>query len=144
MRGRRTQLNIPDDLKYTRTHEWVKIEGDIATVGITEYAQTELGDIVYVDLPSPGRVVEAGQTLGSIESVKTVSDLYAPVSGEVSEVNGALEGTPELVNSDPYGAGWLVKINVANVPDDLLDAEAYKEAVNGPHPNPLPQGEGVN
>lgn len=119
-------MNLPDDLKYTRTHEWIKIEGDTATVGITEYAQSELGDIVYVDLPSPGRAVQAGQTFGSIESVKTVSDLYAPVSGEIAEVNQDLEGKPELVNTDPYGAGWLVKINVTDVPEGLLDAAAYE------------------
>jgi len=123
-------LNIPDDLKYTRTHEWIKIEGDVATVGITEYAQSELGDIVYVDLPSPGRAVQAGQTFGSIESVKTVSDLYAPVSGEIAEVNQDLEGKPELVNTDPYGAGWLVKISAGDVPADLLDAAAYKESLS--------------
>lgn len=124
-------MNIPDDLKYTRTHEWIRIEGDTATVGITEYAQSELGDIVYVDLPTPGRAVQAGQTFGSIESVKTVSDLYAPVSGEITEVNQDLEGKPELVNTDPYGAGWLVKISAGDVPADLLDAAAYKEILNG-------------
>jgi glycine cleavage system H protein len=124
-------LNVPNDLKYTKTHEWIRIEGDTATVGITEYAQSELGDIVYVDLPEPGRAVQAGQTFGSIESVKTVSDLYAPADGEIVEVNEALQGQPELVNTDPYGQGWLVKISLSTEPDDLLDAAAYEAQIAG-------------
>lgn len=124
-------MNVPNDLKYTKTHEWIRIEGDTATVGITEYAQSELGDIVYVDLPEPGRAVQAGQTFGSIESVKTVSDLYAPADGEIVEVNEALQGQPELVNTDPYGQGWLVKISLSTEPDDLLDAAAYEAQIAG-------------
>ncbi len=124
-------MNVPEDLKYTKTHEWIRIEGDTATIGITEYAQSELGDIVYVDLPEPGRAVHAGQTFGSIESVKTVSDLYAPADGEIVEVNEALQGQPELVNTDPYGRGWLVKISLASEPADLLEAAAYAETIQG-------------
>ncbi|RMG23074.1 MAG: glycine cleavage system protein GcvH [Armatimonadetes bacterium] len=124
-------MNVPEELKYTKTHEWIRIEGETATIGITEYAQSELGDIVYVDLPEPGRAVQAGQTFGSIESVKTVSDLYAPADGEIVEVNEALQGQPELVNTDPYGQGWLVKISLASEPADLLDAAAYAETIQG-------------
>jgi len=119
-------LNIPADLKYTNSHEWVKIEGDTATIGITDYAQSELGDIVYVDLPSPGRMLKAGDGFGTVESVKTVSDLYSPVAGEVLESNGELEGTSELLNQDPYGKGWLVKVRVEGEPEGLLDADGYK------------------
>jgi glycine cleavage system H protein len=118
-------LNVPTDLKYTKSHEWVRLEGDTATVGITDYAQSELGDIVYVDLPSPGRAVAPGDSFGTIESVKTVSDIYSPVKGELLETNPQLEGTSELINQDPYGAGWIVKITLDGEADGLMDAEAY-------------------
>lgn len=119
-------MNVPSDLLYTKSHEWVRVEGDVATVGITDYAQSELGDIVYVDLPSPGRAVNGGDGLGSVESVKTVSDIYAPVAGEVLETNPKLGSQSELVNSDPYGEGWMVKIRLSGPAEGLLDAEAYK------------------
>lgn len=118
-------MNVPSDLKYTKTHEWVRFEGDTATIGITDHAQSELGDIVYLDLPAPGRAVGAGDSLGSVESVKTVSDFYSPVGGEVTEVNETLGAQSELVNSDPYGAGWLVKVKASDVPGDLLGPDAY-------------------
>lgn len=120
---------VPGDLKYTKTHEWVRVEGDVATIGITDYAQSELGDIVYVDLPTPGRVVSVGDSIGAVESVKTVSDAYAPVAGEVVEANGALGARSELINSDPYGKGWLVKIRLADPAqvDSLLAPAAYQE-----------------
>lgn len=119
-------MNVPGDLKYTKSHEWVRIEGDIATIGITDFAQSELGDIVYVDLPTVGRSVRAEESFGSVESVKTVSDLYAPVAGEVVETNPALGAQSEFVNSDPYGQGWMVKIRLADGVEGLLDPEAYK------------------
>jgi glycine cleavage system H protein len=124
-------LNIPSDLKFTRSHEWVRVEGDVATIGITDYAQSELGDIVYVDLPSPGRSLDAGASLGSVESVKTVSDIYAPVAGEVVEVNESLGAQSELVNSDPYGQGWMLKVRMADPSSaaSLLDADKYKESL---------------
>jgi glycine cleavage system H protein len=116
----------PDNFRYTKEHEWVSVDGGIATVGITDHAQQELGDIVYVDLPKPGARIEAGKTFGSVESVKAVSDLYSPVSGEVAEVNQATADAPEILNSDPHGAGWLVKVSVAGgIPEDLMDAAAY-------------------
>jgi len=121
-------VNVPGDLKYTKSHEWVRVDGDIATVGITDHAQSELGDIVFVELPAAGRALSGGDTFGSVESVKTVSDVYSPVSGEVVEVNGALGAQSDLLNSDPYGNGWLVKIKMSKPAelDDLLDPEAYK------------------
>ncbi len=121
----------PADLRYTREHEWVRVEGDTATVGITDHAAHELGDIVFVDLPEPGRVLTQFATLGVVESVKAVSDLFAPVGGEVLETNGSLTGAPELVNSDPYGAGWMLKVRLADAAqlDELLDAAAYDELV---------------
>lgn len=121
----------PADLKYAKTHEWIRLEGDIATVGITDFAQSELGDVVYVDLPSVGRIVAAGDTFGSVESVKTVSDVYAPVGGEVIEVNEALGAQSELINSDPYGKGYMIKIRVADPTqaDTLLDAAGYQAVV---------------
>lgn len=122
-------MNAPPDLKYTKTHEWVRVVGDAATVGITDFAQSELGDIVYVDLPTPGRTVSADEGFGSVESVKTVSDLYAPVGGEVIEVNEALGAQSELVNLDPYGKGWMVKIRVTDLPPTLLDSESYKQTL---------------
>ena len=119
-------MNVPADLRYTKTHEWVKMEGDAATVGLTDYAQSELGDIVYVDLPSPGRILQSGDSFGTVESVKTVSDLYSPVGGEVMEVNTTLEASSELLNQDPYGKGWLMKVRYDNVVPEILDADAYK------------------
>ena len=118
--------NIPADLKYTESHEWVRVEGDVATIGITDHAQSELGDVVYVDLPTVGKSLAIGETFGSVESVKTVSDLYAPVAGEVIEVNGELASASELVNSDPYGQGFMIKIRLSgDVPGTLLDAAGY-------------------
>ncbi|HGY57005.1 MAG TPA: glycine cleavage system protein GcvH [Caldithrix abyssi] len=124
-------MNIPAELKYTKDHEWVKIDGDVATVGITDYAQGELGDVVFVELPAEGDTVEQGGTFGTIEAVKAVADLFSPVSGEVTEVNGALEDAPETVNKDPYGDGWMVKIKISDASqlDELLDAAAYQELV---------------
>lgn len=126
-------MNVPSHLKYTKDHEWIRQEGDIAYVGITDYAQEQLGDIVFVDIPSVGETLEAGEAFGTIEVVKTVSDIFLPVGGEVLEQNDALADQPELVNQDPYGEGWLVKIAPAADADfdSLLDAEAYKALVNG-------------
>jgi glycine cleavage system H protein len=118
------------DRRYTKTHEWLTVEGKTATVGITDFAQSQLGDVVFVELPSPGRKLEAGEAFGVIESVKAASDLYAPLAGRVAEVNEKLAATPELVNSDPYGDGWLMKIEVSGeLPADLLDGDAYKALV---------------
>ena len=121
-------MNIPTDLKYTNEHEWVRVDGDVAYVGITDYAQEQLGDIVFVDIPTVGENLNAGDTIGTIEVVKTISDIFCPIAGEVLEVNEALEDNPALVNQDPYGEGWLVKMNPAADADfaALLDAEAYK------------------
>lgn len=116
--------NVPGDLRYTRSHEWVRTEDDTATVGITDHAQEELGDVVFVELPEPGAELEAGQTFGTIESVKAVSDLYAPVGGEVVEVNTGLDDSPEKVNEDPYGEGWILKLRVSGE-GELLSAEEY-------------------
>lgn len=126
-------MNIPQNLKYTNEHEWIRVEGEIAYVGITDYAQEQLGDIVFVDIPTVGESLEANETFGTIEVVKTISDLFLPVSGEVIELNEALEENPELVNKDPYGEGWLIKIRPENVSDvdGLLDAEGYKAVING-------------
>jgi glycine cleavage system H protein len=125
-------MNIPAELKYTKDHEWVKIEGDIATVGITEFAQSELGDIVYVEIETVGETIAQEEIFGSIEAVKTVSDLFMPISGEILEFNEELDGNPELVNSDPYGTGWMVKVKISNADEiqNLLDAEAYKSLVH--------------
>jgi glycine cleavage system H protein len=122
-------MNIPAGLKYTKDHEWVKIEGNTATVGITDFAQGELGDIVYVDINSVGQTVEHGQIFGTVEAVKTVSDLYMPVSGKVLEVNPALDKNPEKVNEDAYGEGWMIKIQISGATDDLLSADQYKELI---------------
>lgn len=122
-------MSYPEEFKYTKEHEWVRAEGDTGTVGITFHAQKELGDIVYVDLPKPGAAFQKGQPLGSVESVKAVSDIYAPVSGEVVAVNEALAGAPEMLNQDPHGAAWLVKLRLS-APDeikDLLTASEYQE-----------------
>lgn len=123
-------MNVPEDLKYTKTHEWVRIEGEAATIGVTDYAQSELGDIVYVDLPSPGRVLQPGDSFGTVESVKTVSDVYSPVGGEVTEVNGELEGSSELMNQDPYGKGWLIKVRHEGEAEGLMDAKGYKSLLD--------------
>ncbi len=122
-------MNIPDDLKYTKDHEWIKVEGDTATVGITDYAQHELGDIVYIEVNTVGETLEQEETFGTIEAVKTVSDLFMPVSGEVIEFNEELESNPEIVNKEPYSEGWIVKIKLSNPSevDDLLDADSYKD-----------------
>ena len=125
------RMNIPSQLLYTKDHEWVKIEGDIATVGITDFAQGELGDIVYVEIEALGQRFSAEEVFGSVEAVKTVSDLMMPVSGEVLSLNEALESTPELINTDPYEAGWLVKIKVEDQGDHLLSAEDYSTLIGG-------------
>lgn len=124
-------MNIPDDLLYTKDHEWVKIEGDEATVGITEFAQGELGDIVYVEIETEGETIAAGELFGTIEAVKTVSDLFMPMSGEVIEFNEELESEPEIVNSDPYGDGWMIKIALSDLSEkaSLIDAATYKELI---------------
>ena len=124
-------MNIPSQLLYTKDHEWVKIEGDTATVGITDFAQGELGDIVYVEIETLGETFSAEEVFGSVEAVKTVSDLMMPVSGEVLSLNEALEATPELINTDPYEAGWLVKIKVEDQGDHLLSAEDYSTLIGG-------------
>lgn len=124
-------MNIPSELKYTKDHEWVKIEGDTAIIGITDFAQGELGDIVYVEVDTLDESVDKEAVFGTVEAVKTVSDLFAPLSGEVTEFNEALEDTPELVNSDPYGEGWMIKMNIADASqiEELLSAEEYKELI---------------
>lgn len=122
---------VPEDLKYTKEHEWAKIEGDIATIGITDFAQSELSDIVYIELPAIGTLVEQMQPFGSIEAVKTVADLYAPLTGEVVEVNEELETNPGIINEDPYGLGWMIKIRITNPEEiqNLLSAEEYKKLI---------------
>ena len=121
-------MNIPDNLKYTNDHEWISIDGSIATIGITDYAQGELGDIVFVDIDADLTEIEKGQTAGTIEAVKTVSDLFAPLTGKVIEINGTLTDSPELINTDPYGDGWMLKVEFTDASelDDLLDSSAYK------------------
>ena len=121
-------MNFPAELKYTKEHEWIKLDGDIATVGITDFAQGELGDIVYVEIETVGQTLAQDEIFGSVEAVKTVSDLFLPIAGEVLEVNTALNDTPELVNSDPFGAGWMIKMKVANMADvdALMDVDTYK------------------
>jgi glycine cleavage system H protein len=125
-------MNIPAELKYTKDHEWVKIEGDIATVGITEFAQSELGDIVYVEIETVGESIDQEEVFGSVEAVKTVSDLFMPLSGEILEFNENLEANPELVNSDPYGEGWMIKVKLSDASqiDSLLDAAAYEGIIH--------------
>ena len=122
-------MNIPDGLKFTKDHEWVKIEGNKATIGITDFAQGELGDIVYVDISSVGQTVAAHEVFGTVEAVKTVSDLYMPVAGKVLEVNPILDANPEKVNEDPYGDGWMIKIEISGPTSDLLSAAQYKELI---------------
>jgi glycine cleavage system H protein len=121
-------VNIPEDLQYTESHEWVRIEGDTATIGITDHAQDELGDVVFVELPGEGDTFDAGESFGTVESVKAVSDLYAPVGGEVVEVNSALEDAPENINEDPYGEGWIVKLSISDEPH-LLSPQEYEKVV---------------
>lgn len=123
--------NFPQELKYTKDHEWVKIEGDTATVGITDFAQSELGDIVYVEVETVGDSLQHGDVFGTVEAVKTVSDLFMPLSGEVLELNSALDGEPELVNKDPYGKGWMIKIKISDASEvsSLLSADDYKQLV---------------
>jgi glycine cleavage system H protein len=120
---------VPQDLRYTKDHEWVKLEGDVATIGVTDFAAGQLGDVVFVDLPMAGKTIDQFATFGVVESVKAVSDLYAPVSGEITEVNGDLGTNPELVNTDPYGEGWMIKVRVSEAGqlDELLDAAGYDQ-----------------
>jgi len=124
-------MNFPEDLEYTKDHEWIRINGDIGTVGITDYAQSELGDVVFVELPPVGNKVEFGQSFGTVEAVKAVSDLYSPVTGEVIEINKEIQDSPELVNKEPYERGWMIKVKLANADEvkHLLDAEAYKKLI---------------
>jgi len=123
-------MNFPQELKYTKDHEWVKIDGDVATIGITEFAAGELGDIVYVEVETIGESIATGEVFGTVEAVKTVSDLFMPLSGEILELNAELEATPELVNESPYENGWMIKIRISgDLPNDLLTAEEYAELV---------------
>lgn len=124
-------MNIPAQLRYTKDHEWIRIEGNVATIGITDYAQRELGDIVFVEVDTIGKPLDAGAVFGTVEAVKTVSDLYLPVSGTINELNPSLSGAPEMVNTDPYGEGWMIKMTVNNPADvaALLDAAGYEALV---------------
>ena len=124
-------MNFPESLRYTKDHEWISLEGDVATIGITDFAQHELGDIVYVEIETVGQELNAGDVFGTVEAVKTVSDLYLPVNGSITEVNPKLNANPELVNTDPYGEGWMVKMKVAAAADvnELMDAAAYQKLV---------------
>ena len=124
-------MNIPSNLKYTKDHEWIKIEGDIATIGITDFAQSELGDIVYVEVETVDETLDAEEIFGTVEAVKTVSDLFLPLSGEIIEFNESLEDEPEKVNSDPYGEGWMIKLKCSDMSqvDGLMSADAYKELI---------------
>ncbi|MGA9239223.1 glycine cleavage system protein GcvH [Robiginitalea sp.] len=126
-------MNVPAELKYTKDHEWIKIDGDTATIGITDFAQGELGDIVYVEVETVDETLEREEVFGTVEAVKTVSDLFLPVSGEILEFNEDLEAEPEKVNEDPYGAGWMVRVKMSDISEveDLLDAEAYTELIGG-------------
>lgn len=126
-------MNVPADLKYTKDHEWIKLDGEVATIGITDFAQGELGDIVYVEIETLNDTLDAEAVFGSVEAVKTVSDLFMPISGEIIDLNETLEDTPEMVNEDPYGAGWMVKVQCNDLSqlDNLLDAEAYTSLVTG-------------
>lgn len=125
-------MNIPAELKYTKDHEWAKVDGDVVTVGITDYAQGELGDVVYVDLPPVGTEVSQNESFGSIEAVKAVADMYSPVSGEIIAVNEGISDAPETINQDPYGKGWMVKIRISNADElnNLMDAGAYQELLS--------------
>lgn len=126
-------MNIPADLKYTKDHEWIRIEGDVAIVGVTDFAQSELGDIVYVEVETVDETLDAEEVFGTVEAVKTVSDLFLPLSGEITDFNEKLEDDPELVNTDPYGEGWMIKMNIADASqiEALLSADAYKELIGG-------------
>jgi glycine cleavage system H protein len=126
-------MGVPAELKYTKDHEWIKVDGDVATIGITDYAQGELGDIVYIEVDTEGDTLDREETFGTVEAVKTVSDLFMPLSGEVLEFNEALEDAPEMVNKDAFGDGWMVKIKISNSSelDDLLDATAYEALIAG-------------
>lgn len=125
-------MNFPDNLRYTKDHEWIRLEGDEAVVGITDFAQHELGDIVYIEIETVGQQLKAGDVFGTVEAVKTVSDLYLPIDGAVTEVNPNLNSNPELVNNDPYGKGWMAKVKLSNVADieSLMNAEAYQNLVS--------------
>jgi glycine cleavage system H protein len=125
-------MNIPQDLKYTKDHEWIKVEGNEAVIGITDFAQKELGDIVYVEIETEGEELNQGDVFGTVEAVKTVSDLFMPVSGTVSTINEELEGEPEIVNSDPYGRGWMIKVEISDTSglDDALSAEEYQSLIS--------------
>ena len=126
-------MNVPADLKYTKDHEWIKIDGDTATIGITDFAQGELGDVVFIEIETEGETLDKEETFGTIEAVKTVSDMFMPVSGEVIEVNDKFEDSPELVNQDPYGDGWMIKIKMSNIDEanELMSAEDYKNQIEG-------------
>ena len=125
-------MNIPEDLKYSKDHEWFRKDGNVATVGITDFAQSELGDIVYVDIETEGEELTKDEVFGTVEAVKTVSDLLMPLSGKIIEINPALESEPELVNSDPYGRGWMIRISIKDISeiDDALSADAYSELIS--------------
>lgn len=131
MRQNYLNMSVPQNLKYTKEHEWVLVEGDVATIGITDFAQGELGDIVYVEIETVGETIDKDEVFGSVEAVKTVSDLFMPVSGEVMEFNDKLDAEPELVNSDPYGDGWMIKVKISDASelDSLLDAAAYSQLI---------------
>lgn len=124
-------MNIPSELKYTKDHEWLKVDGDVATIGITDFAQSELGDIVYVEVETVDETLDVEEVFGTVEAVKTVSDLFMPVSGEIIEFNEELESAPESVNSDPYGAGWMIKVKLSDMSqlDSLMSADEYKDLV---------------
>jgi glycine cleavage system H protein len=128
-----SELNLPEDVKYTEDHEWAKLDGDVATIGISDYAQDQLGDIVFVELPETGSSFDKGEEFGTVESVKAVSELYMPLSGEIVEINPDLEDAPEQVNSDPYGGGWMMKIKIADTAEfeALMDKDAYLESLKG-------------
>lgn len=122
-------MNFPENLKYTKDHEWARIDGSVITVGITDHAQSALGDVVFVDLPSVGRTLKAGETFGVVESIKAVSDLYSPLNGKVIEINSGLTGDPSVVNKDPYDSAWMIKIESSELPKDLMDVKAYTQYV---------------
>jgi len=124
-------MNAPENLKYTKEHEWILVDGNMATIGVTDYAQSELGDIVYLDIDSDKKEITKGEAIGTIEAVKTVSDLFSPFTGAIIEINSLLSESPELINKDPYGEGWMIKAEIKNISDldDLLDSKAYKELI---------------